>query len=231
MIDFEQTSLKFSGNFHSNSYSMAIQASLFKALALDHKLRDEIVGMSGMSGKKYRYFINNLISLVPNPRYLEVGSYAGSTACSALDTNTLKITCIDNWSEFGGPKDVFLKNISQYSNDSVQFQFLEDDFRKINYAEIGKYNIYLFDGPHTEIDQYDGINIALPALDDQFILIVDDYNWPNVRNGTQRAMQESLSIISSIEIRTTQNDEHPNKAAFENSDWHNGYYFAVCKKL
>ena len=35
-----------------------------------------IYSIDGMSGKKYRFFINNLVRTVANPRYLEVGSWA-----------------------------------------------------------------------------------------------------------------------------------------------------------
>jgi hypothetical protein len=52
-------------------------------------------------------------------------------------------------------------------NDAISFRFIEDDFRKINYTDIGKFNVYLFDGPHDEEDQYDGIALAQPALDDR----------------------------------------------------------------
>ena len=59
--------------------------------------------MDGLSGRKYRSLINSLINKVKNPSYLEIGSWLGSTACSAAFKNKLTITCIDNWSQ------VFLK--------------------------------------------------------------------------------------------------------------------------
>ena len=48
-----------------------------------HKLPDYVVNMEGMSGIKHRYWINNFISHPEEPRYLEIGSWKGSTACSA----------------------------------------------------------------------------------------------------------------------------------------------------
>jgi hypothetical protein len=91
-------------------------------------------------------------------------------------------------------------------------------------------NIYLFDGPHQYQDQYDGIVIAQPALTQIHILVVDDWNWPSVRNGTQDALRAlGTEILYSIEIRTTKSDLHPAQAGHM-SDWHNGYFFAACKK-
>jgi len=40
----------------------------------------------------------------------------------------------------------------------------------------------------------------------------------------------SLNIVSKIEIRTTQHDKDPNLLKFHFSDWHNGYFIAVCQK-
>ena len=63
------------------------------------------------------------------------------------------------------------------SSPGVDFRFIEGDFRRTDFNSIGRFNIYLFDGPHEEQDQYDGIMMATPALDRRVILIVDDWNW------------------------------------------------------
>jgi hypothetical protein len=93
-----------------------------------------ILEMDGMSGKKYRHFVNNLISKIDNPRYLEVGCWKGSTSCSAIYNNNVIAYCIDNWSEFGGPKNIFCENVQKCANecDDIEIIFEEADFRKIN---------------------------------------------------------------------------------------------------
>ena len=55
------------------------------------KIDQWILNIRGLSGRKYRNLINNLISKLKNPSYLEIGSFTGSTACSAAAKNTLKI--------------------------------------------------------------------------------------------------------------------------------------------
>jgi hypothetical protein len=227
----DETSYKLSGDFLADQYSSLLLASFKRAMALDHKLHPAVAAMPGMSGRKYRYLINNLVEAIKDPRYLEVGSWGGSTACAAIFKNQIRAVCIDNWTEFGGPKDAFLNNINIVKTEVVDFTFIESDFRCVDFAAIGRFNIYLFDGPHEEQDQYDGVVIAQPALDDIYLLIVDDWNWPAVRAGTFRALADTQSsVVCSIEIRTTQTDTHPRAAAFQNSEWHNGYYFAVCRK-
>jgi hypothetical protein len=104
---------------------------------------------------------------------------------------------------------------------------LESDYRTVDYAHIGKFHVYLFDGPHAERDHYDAIELALPALDEEFALIVDDWDWTQVREGTFRALEAcGLQIDAAIDIRTTLDGSTP-RLGGERSDWHNGYFLAA----
>jgi hypothetical protein len=227
----EETSIKLQGNFSRSLYGALLKSSLERALEINHKLTDVVLNMTGMSGRKYRSLINTLVKGVPAPKYLEVGSWAGSTASAVLWKNAVDVVCIDNWSQFGGPKDAFLENTALAGNENTRLMLVESDFRAVPWGTLPKSNIYMFDGPHTEVDQYDGIVIAQPALEDTYILVVDDYNWPSVRNGTLRAINDlGLTVECAIEIRTTQDDTHPQIAYQANSDWHNGYFIAVIGK-
>lgn len=206
-----------------------------KSIEKEHSnLPDWILEMDGMSGRKYRHFINNLIDSLDDSRYLEIGCWKGSTSCSAIYGNDVKAYCIDNWAEFGGPKNIFYENIQKCTNecDDIEIVFEEGDFRNIKYDDIGKHNIYLFDGPHKKEDQYDGLVIPQNALDDEFIFICDDWNWEPVRSGTLNAIADSnLEVLFSKEIRTTDDDSYPpEENTKQNSDWHNGYYISVLRK-
>jgi hypothetical protein len=108
---------------------------------------------------------------------------------------------------------------------------LESDFRLVDFESLNpKANVFLFDGPHAEKDQADGISLALPALQNPFVLIVDDFNWIDVREGTFRALrEENLEVVCSITIRTDSHGHLP-ESTFEKSDWHNGYFFAVVSR-
>ena len=130
----DETYINFNGN-SKHKFSKILESSLKKSLALDSKINNEIKQMNGLSGRKYRYMINNIISLMKPSKYLEIGSWLGSTACSAIFNNELKITCIDNWSEFlktvDNPEEIFKKNINKYINKKVNFNFYNNDFRKL----------------------------------------------------------------------------------------------------
>lgn len=200
-----------------------------KAVAGQHKLSDFVRWIPGMSGYNYRYLINNLVETIPDARYLEIGSWKGSTACSAMYGNTCKVVCVDNWAEFfrgSHAKEDFHKNTEAVVTDNIDFHFIENDFRKIDHAALGKFNVYLFDGPHEEQDQYDGLALMLDVLDDTFMFIVDDWNdIDRVQAGTKRAIAEfNLEVVAKIEIL------YNSPVDCENSPWHNGYFIAVVKK-
>lgn len=228
----EETSIRFDGNFDAGPLASSLRHAFFQALRLDSKLPKWIREMEGGSGRKYRYFVNNLMPLLDNPRYLEIGSYKGSTLCSATYGNTLKATCIDNWSEFGG-KDEFDENIGRLKADSpgLDLTVIESDMRKVDYGAIGKFNVYCFDGPHSEQDHYDALMMTPKAVEDEFILIIDDWVMPTVRAGTNRALQElGLEVVCSIIVETTQDSTLPTLLGSWFSEWHNGYFLAVVRK-
>lgn len=208
----------------------AVKKSLEAAMNYEGKLSEQILAMEGMSGKKYRYFINNLIASVPNARYLEVGSWAGSTFCSAIFGNDVTATAIDNWSQFGGPANMFFYNVAQSCSAQTRISILNKDFRQVDYTSLGKFNVYLFDGPHAFEDQRDGLEMALDALDNEFVFIVDDWNWEPVRGGTMTAIANAgLTVVWAAEIRSTNDNSQP-EIQRQHSDWHNGYYIAILRK-
>jgi hypothetical protein len=227
----EQTTVTISGDWAASPEATILFQSLTRTLRGDTRLPPAIFDIDGMSGRKYRSLINDAMATLPDARYLEIGSWAGSTACSAMYGNPLTITCIDNWSEFGGPKQAFVDNVEMARGPAANFRLIESDFRQVDYRGIGRFNTFLFDGPHSERDHYDGITLVQPALEDLFILIVDDWNWPSVRVGTLRGLaDQKIDQLFTIEIRTTQDNTHPTRAIRKHSDWHNGYCLCVCRK-
>jgi hypothetical protein len=83
----------------------------------ESKITQEIINMEGMSGIKTRHFYNNLLNR-DDARYLEIGTWKGSSICSAMCGNKAKAVCIDNWSQFGGPKTEFIQNFKKYKGDN-----------------------------------------------------------------------------------------------------------------
>ena len=217
--------ITWAGEFTSPE-AMRLRQAFDNAEQDQHSLSNNVMTMHGMSGRKYRMLINHLVKNTPDARYLEIGSWKGSTACSAIYGNTAIATCIDNFTFGGFSKDDLVNNVNSIMTDNINFKLIDSDFRAVDYSSIGTYNVYMFDGPHSEQDQYDGVAIAQPALADRFILIVDDYSASEVQRGTQNAIQAlGLTIEASLEIITP-----PGAPTNETSDWHCGYYIAVIRK-
>jgi hypothetical protein len=196
-------------------------------MALRGRLREDAFAVQGFSGRKFRLFLNNLISELPDPRYMEIGLFHGASFCSVLYKNKLRAVGIDNWTECGGKRQVFTDNLNRFRSAESDIWIIERDFRHIDYAKLGKFNILFYDGSHDEKNQYDGILLPQPAMDSPHIMIVDDWNWDHVRKGTFDALRDAkLEIGYSIEVRTIFNGEFP-LVNGQNSEWQNGCIMAV----
>jgi hypothetical protein len=214
----------------SGPLAIAIKAALADASESKGKLDPDALSIRGMSGKKFRYFLNNLIETVSNPRYLEIGCWQGSTLCSALHKNALTALAIDDWSQFNGPIEAFFANVSRHCSQQTRISILTKDFRQVDYGAFGSFNIYFFDGPHKYKDQYDALALTMQALDDEFIFLVDDWNVRPVREGTMEAISDlGLTVRHHATLRTALDGTKP-AVRGENSDWHNGYFFSVLAK-
>jgi hypothetical protein len=195
----------------------------------ESKITDGILNMIGMTGIKTRHFYNNLLNK-DDARYLEIGTWKGSSVCSAMCGNKAMIVCIDNWSEFGGPKNEFLQNFANYKGDN-EARFIEQDCYKVDISQLPKFNIYMYDGNHTENSHYKALIHYYNCLDDMFVFIVDDWNWKDVRNGTNDALKQlNLSVMYEREIKTTNDDSCVIWGSEEQKQWHNGIYVAILKK-
>jgi hypothetical protein len=206
-----------------------VETACEKAEKGESKLIDRILHMEGMTGKKTRHFYNNLLDM-EDARYLEIGTWKGSSVCSAMYGNHATVVCIDNWSEFGGPKNEFLTNFNNYKGDN-DAKFIEHDCFTLDISEFPKINIYMYDGNHTSDSHYKALIHYYKCLDDMFVFIVDDWNWKEVRDATNASFKKlNLSVLYEREIKTTNDDTHPAWGSVEQVQWHNGIYVAILQK-
>jgi hypothetical protein len=194
----------------------------------------EIIEYDGYTGTRTRHFYNNICNsdALQNIKYLEIGTWNGSSSISAAYKNKITALFIDNWSQFGGDPSIFKENMSKYGKDTEVF-LLESDCWEVNLNELdmGPFNIYLFDGDHSELDHFKSLDYYYPVLEDIFIFIVDDWNWPNVRDGTMRAIDElNLHVLFRHEEFVSEDElkgmpEHHGKKT-----WWNGMACFLLKK-
>ena len=218
-------------------YIEHIENCFKKAEKYESKLSKEILEMDGMSGKKTRHLYNNLCNM-DDVRYLEIGTWKGSTLSSAIYNNNITCVAIDNFSEFlvDDIKKIFLSNLKKYKGNNNNIQFIEKNCWTVDITKIGKFNIYMYDGNHDEESHFKALNYYLSCLDKSFIYIVDDWNWEKVRNGTLNSIEKNnLKIIYKKEIFTN-NKVHPpdgpgsGDRSRQNGNWHNGISVFILEK-
>ncbi len=211
-----------------DAYRTLIQRSFKNAELGISKITEDIVRMEGMTGTKTRHFYNNLLN-TEDARYLEIGTWKGSSVCAGMCGNKAKVVCVDNWSEFNGPKEEFLTNFFKFKgqNDAI---FIESDCYKIDVRTLPKFNIYLYDGNHTNESHYKALLHFYDCLDDVFIFIVDDWNWEDVRSGTMNSIEKlGLKVLYEREIRLTWDNSHSPRPLADRT-WWNGIYVAILQK-
>ena len=209
-------------------YKTHVERSFKNAENNISKINQEIKNIQGMTGIMTRHFYNNLLSM-EDARYLEIGTWMGSSVCSAMYGNQAKVICIDNWSEFGGPKDAFLRNFTKFKGNN-QAHFIEDDCYKVDVSQLPKFNIYMYDGNHTNESHYKSLTHYYDCLDDVFIFIVDDWNCKSVREGTEKAIEDiGFKVLYERNIRLTWDDSHT-PMDLASQTWWNGIYVAILQK-
>jgi len=206
-----------------------IEKSIQLAELGESQLTKEILELPGMSSPKVRHFLNNLLHLHENTNYLEVGIWKGSTFISANYNNeTNKSIAVDNFSEFlSGEEaadmlDISWNNIKTYLGHNKSL-LINNDFKNIDYSEFDKFNVYFYDGAHTESDQYNAFIYLNPFLEDRFICIVDDWNDRNAKEGTRMAFEDlGYNVLWETELPADYNGDMKN--------WWNGLYVAYISK-
>lgn len=112
-----------------------------------------------------------------------------------------------------------------------QVHILQENCWKVSPSHVrellgGPASVYFYDAGHYFSDHYLSLMHYISALDNAFILMVDDWNWSVVRRGTRAAISNlPLEEIAFLEVTTDRS------LSCENHPWHNGLGAFVFKKL
>jgi len=167
---------------------------------------DVMNNIEGYASGHIRHFFSSLGSRIENIHYLEVGTFKGSTLISLLAGNEASISravAIDSFVEFvdasdpKGNKNNLLGNLAQYvdssfADDPSKFMFLETDCWDSSFVSsaLGKlrFNVYFYDGPHSKEDHTRAFTHYSTYLEDEVLVIIDDFNQRQVREGTREGI-------------------------------------------
>ena len=189
-------------------HAVAVAEAIDPALPL-------LTPIAGMTSPKFRAFLNRL--LYQAYPYLEIGPYLGSTICAAMENNNGPFYVCDNFSEFnpsGENESIFWQNVDKVNPTRGGLTFFNQDCFSINLDSIKeKIGVYFYDGRHLESDQYNALKYFLPAMDDVFIYLVDDWLAlpglsDGVRKGTFNAIRDlKLTTHLHIALGSTKRDD------------------------
>jgi hypothetical protein len=170
-------------------------------------------GVSGMTNRKCRHFLNNLCS-ISGSRYLELGPWLGATSISALYHNSPEVYfLIDDWSiEFPDNASEILNTkfntILGYSPNII-----EDNCFSIDPASKGINNINIFfcDVGSAEDDQYSSISYYSEFMDNNFIYVLNNVSSSFTLDGINNAASDNnLTIEAQWTVPAAIGDNSPN---------------------
>lgn len=143
----------------------------------------------------------------PGSVYLNVGVWNGFSFFAPL-VGGRECIGIDDFSQFGGPREAFLSRYEQIRTGKSTF--LEMDYEvyltRFHRAPIG---VYFYDGNHSYRDQLRALELAEPFFVPGTRIVVDDTNDVEAREATREFMESrggSYRII--LDVRTAHNS-HP----------------------
>lgn len=209
----------------SNSKVLLIRQAIEKAKKHESKLSEAALQVPSFTSIKIRHLLNNLGAI--SERFLEVGTHMGGTFCSTVYGNKLKeAVAIDNYSEFnkeGQTKQAALDNMNQFLPETTNGYLLEADCFLVKDLK-SRFDLYIYDGLHSESAQQRGVTHFLYCLNDEFILVVDDWQFPGVETGTRNGIKiAELEVLFEQALLTNEGEAH-------NQAWHNGIWVALLKQ-
>ena len=202
-----------------------IKDSIWSADIETSKLHPMILALDGMSSIKNRHLLNNILD-IPDGNYLEIGVHKGSTFISALYKNKHNSAyAIDDWSQFdedGIVKREFLKNCKYF--DIRNYLLIEGDCFSVDKNKISyPINVYFYDGYHSIESTSKALTYFYDILDEEFIFIVDDYDWEEPHQGV-------LQGIAACDL-TIEFEQHLKaNCASDKDSWWNGVGILLLKK-
>ena len=196
--------------------------------------------VEGLTSARVRHFLNNLCSQ-EGAVYLEVGVYAGSTFCAAVQNNDMVAAYAnDNWSQpnlqpakegldlslQNVTVDTFVKNLQEnITTDSLDFdiQVLKGDSSGLSKKDFKHdVNIIFYDGDNSEHKMREFFLNMLDFTEDVFTLVIDDANIEENVAITKRFIDAmGLKILYERELLNDQEDPEM---------WWNGLYVVVLSK-
>ena len=204
-----------------------IETSIQKALKGESNLTESELSVGGFSTQTIRMLVNNICNL-ENGVYLEVGLWMGGTFISSFNKGLTSIGIENYAQDFGvvGVKDILEDNIDKNKGRAKEIQLHFTDCFTIDKSLLPKnIDIFFYDGVHHEFEQAMALPTFIDNMADKFIFLVDDANWKQVFDGTNKGLEslkDRINIDMCWTLRGYQLENDP--------IWHNGVLVYLISK-
>ena len=147
--------------------------------------------------------------MAPQAAFVNVGVWHGFTLLSGMAGNgDRRCIGVDNFSEFGGPRDEFLRRFDRYR--SPLHAFHEMDYRAyFTERHRDPIGVYLYDGEHGYENQLHGLEVAERFFTPGCVIVVDDTNQPEPREATLAFAGARAGKYRTLLDRRTSANGHP----------------------
>lgn len=160
--------------------------------------------IEGLTSNKVKHFLNNICN-TKDIRYLEIGTWHGATFCSALENNSVQAITVDSWhtntiqpmrevegwkAPDGNPLAIFQGNLQKIKGVNHVTGF-NQSVESVNLDSIPhSSNVVFYDGDHTYESTKGFLDKYYEKFEETLILIVDDWNWPQIQSATKDHIQK-----------------------------------------
>jgi len=169
-----------------------------------------ISGVPKMSTLALAGMINRAVAqMEPEEVFVNVGVWYGFTLLAGIVGNPdKKCVGVDNFSQFGGPRNAFLARFEHLKGENHFFHDMDyvEYFSRVHRDPIG---FYIYDGGHEYEDQLKGLLLAEPFFSKNCVVLVDDTNWPEPRQATLDFISRSANQYRVLLDVTTRGNCHP----------------------
>lgn len=206
-----------------------IRWAIEKADMLKSDLPISQLDVPALTSLRIRHLLNNLGRLAKN--YLEVGVHKGGTFTATIsgNNNLQDVTAIDSFESDHMQGELAMVQFEENSGKHLpQGTFLtlivSDSFDKKHIKlKHGHYDMYLYDGDHSEESQKKALTFYKDFLRDEVIFLCDDYDWLEVQKGTQEGIKEAgFDILFEKHLQS--------EGSHNNDSYWNGFYVSLLKK-
>lgn len=159
-----------------------------------------------------KHMLNNLCFI--SPRLLELGTWETALISSAMYQNSGSYICINTPPKYEMSVREFFDTVSTSKGTNNPI-FHEGNYFDVHTTSMEKSNILVYTGKHTLKSTYSIMKHFILAMDDIFIIVLNDWNCRHTRAGFQDALQE-LSLRINFDA--------------VNMNWKTGIYVAVLER-